>query len=319
MGGEMTAPRKIYKPWVKLHIRLLYNEDVAELSDSSKWKFIECLLLAGEERNRAIESGEDLEDGFLPSLKRMAFVLQTTQQALGDDLSRLSMTGLLELKRLPDGSERWFVTNFPKWQERTGDAERQRFSRSTRKNEEKKEEERYRIIDEQNLSQPSHKVVTESRAPKPQPSMITDAHPAVRAMYQVATYWPAEAAHPVIIEKVGDAPDVKALERMYQLWVSRGYNPKNFSDMLDWYPELVRDPGWMPPSYKNGNAANPSIADELWQKAIGVFNSKWEFSELEPRLQAAIKDFGAARIKGAMDKDVPRLKTELYTVYARLA
>lgn len=150
-GGEMSTRRKIYKPWVKLHIRLLANEDVAELPDSSKWKFIECLLLAGEERNRAIETGEEQEDGFLPTLKRMAFVLRTTQPVLQDDLSRLAMAGLLELRQHPDGGERWFVTHFAKWQKGTDAAERQRFSRSTRKNEETKNKERERVIVDNNM------------------------------------------------------------------------------------------------------------------------------------------------------------------------
>lgn len=165
--------RKIFKPWVKLHIRLLSNEDVAELPDSSKWRFIECLLLAGEERNRAIEAGEEQDDGYLPTLKRMAYVLRTPQQALQDDLSRLAMAGLMELREHPDGTERWYVTHFIKWQEGTPDAERQRFSRSTRKNEDKKERGRIRIIDEQLLSQQGHNTVTIAAVSPPPPKVIS--------------------------------------------------------------------------------------------------------------------------------------------------
>ena len=315
----VKGQRKIYKPWVKLHVRTLYNEDIAELPDSSKWKFIECLLLAGEERNRAIESGEDQDDGYLPPLKRMAFILRTTQPVLQDDLSRLAMAGLVELCQHPDGNDRWFVTHFAKWQERTGEAERQRFSRSARKNEEKKEEDRYRIIDEQNSSQLSHKVVTESRAPKPQPSMITQSHPAVRAVYQVTTFWPAEAAQPVIIEKLGDAPDIKALERAYQLWVSRDYNPRNFDGIGEWYKELVRNPNWMPPAqHKNGNAPNGTNETEsLWQKALSAINAGRVDDE---RLKAAIKAIGgSSAIKSANEFTTRQLKERLASEYRTIA
>ena len=275
----MSDKRKIYKPWVKLHIRLLNNEDIAELPDSSKWRFIECLLLAGEERNRAIESGDDLDDGFLPTLKRMAFVLGTTQTALQDDLSRLAMAGLVELREHPSGSDRWYVTHFIKWQEGTPDAERQRFSRSTRKNEEKKEKEirtRDRVIDDNFMSQQSHNIVTspqQSRAPIPQPSMTANLHPAIKAIQQVTTYWPGEITHPVIIEKFGDNPDIKALERAYQLWISRGYNPKNFDGLGEWYQELVRDPNWMPPTpHKNGRGAQPAAPPVVMKEiAPGLF------------------------------------------------
>lgn len=195
--------RKIFKPWVKLHIRTLYNEDIAELTDSSKWKFIECLLLAGEERNRAIESGEEQDDGFLPPLKRMAYILRTTQPVLQDDLSRLAMAGLVELRQHPDGTDRWFMTHFAKWQERTGDAERQRFSRSTRKNEEEREEKeerdrvRVRIIDEQFSSQPSHKSVTKVLPASPTPTVITQSIDRTPKEFTAYAYEPPTEPTPV--------------------------------------------------------------------------------------------------------------------------
>ena len=71
----------------------------------------------------------------------------------------------------------------------------------------------------------------------------------------MTTFWPAEAAQPVIIEKLGDSPDIAALGRAYQLWMGRGYNPKNWDAIGEWYRELIANPAWMPPAqHKNGNA-----------------------------------------------------------------
>ncbi len=96
----------------------------------------------------------------------------------------------------------------------------------------------------------------ETRYRAPQPAMTTNLHPAIKAMYQVTTYWPGEIAHPVIIEKIGDSPNIKALERAYQLWISRGYNPKNFDGIGEWYKELSRDITWMPPAQHKGGGAS---------------------------------------------------------------
>lgn len=271
----MSSRRKIYKPWVKLHIRTLYNEDIAELTDSSKWKFIECLLLAGEERNRAIESGEEQEDGFLPPLKRMAFILRTTQPVLQDDLSRLSMAGLTELRAHPDGSDRWFVSHFAKWQEPTSEAERQRFSRSTRKNKEEEKEERVRerVIVDTKMSRDSHENVTSKYTP-PQPSLTTQAHPAVKAIYQVTTYWPAEVTHELLIRKLGDAPDIETLGKAYQLWRANGYSVNGFDGITDWYQELMRDPSWTPQArFKRGNGgkAQPVVKSDMKEISPGLY------------------------------------------------
>lgn len=113
----------------------------------------------------------------------------------------------------------------------------------------------------------------ESRAPTPTPTLTTNAHPAIKAMHQVTTFWPGEIAHPVIIEKLGDAPNIKALERAYQLWVSRGYNPRNFDGIGEWYKELAINPDWMPPAqHKNGRGAQPAaILPAMKEIAPGLF------------------------------------------------
>lgn len=96
--------------WAKLWIEMLDDRKTATLPDSSWRRFVECILLAKELD----------EDGFLPPIIDMAFRLRTNENALGDDLTRLALAGLLELR---DGN-RWFVTNFGKRQSKMEPAER---------------------------------------------------------------------------------------------------------------------------------------------------------------------------------------------------
>lgn len=115
--------------WIKLYYDLLDDHKVGNLPDSLKWRFIQCLLVAGETR----------EDGFLPPVDVMAFRIRPiTPEALNDDLSRLARPGLVELKQHPDGDERWFVSKFSERQQSISNAERQRAWRA-RKAEEKQE------------------------------------------------------------------------------------------------------------------------------------------------------------------------------------
>lgn len=107
--------------WIKLYYDLLDDWKVGNLPDSLKWRFIQCLLVAGEAR----------EDGFLPPLEKFAYRIRPiTPESLNDDLSRLARPGLVELKMHPDGTERWFVTKFLERQSSRSNAERQQAWRS---------------------------------------------------------------------------------------------------------------------------------------------------------------------------------------------
>ena len=103
--------------WIKLYYDMLDDYKVGNLPDSLKWRFIQCLLVAGETQ----------EDGFLPPVDKMSFRIRPiTPESLNDDLSRLAKPGLVELKTHPDGDERWFVTKFEERQGKISNAERQR-------------------------------------------------------------------------------------------------------------------------------------------------------------------------------------------------
>ena len=151
-----------------------------------------------------------------------------------------------------------------------------------------------------------------SRAPKPQPSMTANLHPAVKAMYQVTTIWPGEITHPIIIEAIGDAPDIEVLGKVYAKWVSRGYNPRNYEGICGWYQELKRNPRWTPQA-TNGKTQAPAESDGLWQKALNAITAGQIDDE---RLKSAIKAIGgSSAIRAANEFTTGKLKERLYHEY----
>ena len=99
--------------WLKLYYEMLDDPKVARLPDSSYRRFIECLLLAGE-----TDSG-----GLLPAIEDMSWRLRLSETALSQDMSRLAMAGIVELREHDQG-ERWFVTKFADRQAAVSGAER---------------------------------------------------------------------------------------------------------------------------------------------------------------------------------------------------
>ena len=92
--------------FAKFPLILLENPDVVMLPDSLWRRYIESIVVA-----KVAD-----EDGFLPPLRKMAFMLRITPETLQNDLSRLAFDGLLELKVDGSGCERWYVTHFEETQ-----------------------------------------------------------------------------------------------------------------------------------------------------------------------------------------------------------
>lgn len=88
--------------WVKLWIEVLDDRKTASLPDSLWRRFIECILLAAE-----INDG-----GRLPAVNDMAWRLRLDTDTMSSDLSRLALSGLVELI----DADTWKVTNFTKRQ-----------------------------------------------------------------------------------------------------------------------------------------------------------------------------------------------------------
>lgn len=102
--------------FLKLHYDILDDWKVGTLPDSLKWRFIQCLCVAGEQQ----------EEGLLPELNQFAYRIRQEPNALKADMARLASNELVELVQLEDGSERWFITNYAKRQAKISNAQRQR-------------------------------------------------------------------------------------------------------------------------------------------------------------------------------------------------
>lgn len=97
------------KYWLKLYHEILHDFKMHSLTDRLYRRVIECFLMAGEKD----------EEGFLPPLEEMAFILRTSADELLDELIQLEATGILT-----STGEDWLVTNFAERQSAVSNAER---------------------------------------------------------------------------------------------------------------------------------------------------------------------------------------------------
>jgi len=92
--------------FLKLHYDILDDWKVGTLPDSLKWRFIQCLCVAGECQ----------DNGLLPDINQFAFRIRQEPTALNSDMARLAANQLVELVVMEDGTERWFISNYEKRQ-----------------------------------------------------------------------------------------------------------------------------------------------------------------------------------------------------------
>jgi DnaD/phage-associated family protein len=97
------------KYWLKLYYEMLDDPKIGQLRPTLRWRFIECLLVAGECDER----------GFLPPSAQYAWRVRANPEIVDTELTELAQAGLLSRV---DG--RWFVTNFAKRQAPVSGAER---------------------------------------------------------------------------------------------------------------------------------------------------------------------------------------------------
>lgn len=109
------------KYWIKAYIEILDDPKMGRLPCNLWRRFMECCLLAGEER----------EDGYLPDLSTMSWRLRVDERTLDQELRGLAETGLLSLREFTPFETRWFVVNFAKRQEPLPKAEYMRRLRET--------------------------------------------------------------------------------------------------------------------------------------------------------------------------------------------
>ena len=107
--------------WIKLYCELLDDLKVGRLSVTLKWRFVECLLVAGENG----------DGGVLPLMSDMSWRLRSDPAKLKIDLIALGDAGLLALE-----GDRWRVKKFSARQKPSKAALRQREYRKRKKEKE---------------------------------------------------------------------------------------------------------------------------------------------------------------------------------------
>jgi len=115
--------------WIKLYHEILDDTKIGMLRVALKWRFVECLLAAGEYS----------QGGELPITTKLAWRLRCDPEQLESELSELGDAGLLDLV---DGS--WHVTKFEKRQEPSGAAKRMREYRKRKKEDKDTDTDTYR-------------------------------------------------------------------------------------------------------------------------------------------------------------------------------
>lgn len=105
--------------WIKLYIEVIDDPKMALLPDRLWRRAVELFLLAGKNG----------QDGTLPSVRNMAWMLRMKEDELRDDLIQLARVGIV-CETLPDD---WFVVNFSKRQASRTDAERKASQREREK------------------------------------------------------------------------------------------------------------------------------------------------------------------------------------------
>ena len=93
----------IAKVWIKLYIEILGDPKMGRLPNHLWRRAVELFLLAGREGN----------DGAVPPVKEMVWILRLSQDKLLEDLHGLAKVGVVHEAE----PGKWVVTNFAKRQE----------------------------------------------------------------------------------------------------------------------------------------------------------------------------------------------------------
>jgi hypothetical protein len=74
---------------------------------------------------------------------------------------------------------------------------------------------------------------------------------------------PGKLYEDIIIEKMGPEPNRAAFARAWKLWLSKGYSPRNYAGIFEWYEFIKREPNWKPQQRRNFNGP-AGESDTIW-------------------------------------------------------
>lgn len=238
--------------WIKLYHEILNDPKMGRLDDRLWRRAIEVFLLAGE-------AGED---GYLPSVEDMSWVLRCEAGALQADLELLAdRAGIVELR---DG--RWYVVKFAERQAALPAAERKARQRSrvTKRAYSGHEDVTNRDTDididkerEEEEEEDAEAEVVDAPSPGSYPEAILQYHHTVTGVGLNA----AQAT--ALVSGAGQLGPEKVRKAIKE-WVSRGHKPWNVEGILD-----VARHGWRPAGA--GGARAPAAARDGSEYLTGKF------------------------------------------------
>lgn len=221
--------------WLKLYYEIIDDEKVMLLPVNLRWRFVECLILAGEAQ----------EGGWLPDIRRFAFRARESADTIRRDLGQLAMEQLVELRVDDDGRERWYVTNYEKRQGPSKNALRQRRWRERQKEKEKsptppKEKEKKQITDAEAYSNVTSNVTRNAEALDAAAAAFTEVFgaPSIGGDQWVTKWQPTLES--LLREHDGDIDAIRAtFEAAYTVWDKRrkpagGHYPANSPGAVAW-------------------------------------------------------------------------------------
>jgi hypothetical protein len=82
-------------------------------------------------------------------------------------------------------------------------------------------------------------------ADESQTAVSPQQHPAIVAWRHITRRYPRQETWHLIMERLGQSPDLDRLQRVISNWIGSGYRPDNVLGILDWYEREQSQPGWL--------------------------------------------------------------------------
>jgi len=71
------------------------------------------------------------------------------------------------------------------------------------------------------------------------PALSGADHPAILAVKQITGLMPQKGAFGLVIDRLGDNPDLEKLRAVFAVWCAAGFKPVNVGGILDWYRDGI--------------------------------------------------------------------------------
>lgn len=276
--------------WLKLYHEMLDDPKVMTLRHALRWRFIECLLVAGEMD----------EDGLLPETQNYAWRVRDSFEVVETELNELADAGLLSRNE-----GQWMVTKFADRQSAESAKERMR-----RMRERQRKQEYYQP--ETETERNGYGAVTKRNTDKIREDKDKDE---IGAGVVFSTYEnEIGTLSPIISQKIGDAIDEHGCQ-----WVNDAISIAVRNNKRKWsYVSGILE-NWHRDGRHSGAKENGSdeaerawaIVEEAFRKSDGTILKEHE------RVFAAVNAIGGwGQVKQSRDTDIPFVKKRFVKEYA---